>query len=142
MSGDRAPVGLTRDAGWEIGVSRTVDLPVDQVWAFLTSAEGTRIWLGPGVERLDQRAQAYETADGTVGQVRSVRPGDRIRLTWHPEGWDHDSTVQVTVTSNGRGGTAVRFHQERLTSAQEREEQRAHWRAVMAALVDALERRA
>jgi uncharacterized protein YndB with AHSA1/START domain len=141
MSPGPAPVGRTRDAGWEIGVSRTVDLPVEEVWDFLASPAGTGIWLGHGPERLDERGQTYETTEGTTGAVRSVHPGDRIRLTWQPEDWDHDSTVQVAVTSNGRGGTIIRFHQERLTSAQERQRQRAHWRAVMDSVVEALERR-
>jgi hypothetical protein len=35
----------------------------------------------------------------------------------------------------------VRFHQERLADAAEREQQRAHWRAVLDAVVAALANR-
>ena len=141
MSAGGREVGRTRDAGWEIGVSRTVHLPVTEVWEFLASPEGRELWLGAGVEHLDEKGRTYTTAEGTVGEVRSVRPGDRIRLTWRPPDWDHDSTVQVAVSSDGRSGTIVRFHQERLADAEERARQRAHWRAVMARVVDALDRR-
>jgi uncharacterized protein YndB with AHSA1/START domain len=44
-----AEIGRTKDAGWQIGVSRTVDHPIEQVWDFLTSAAGTAVWLGHGV---------------------------------------------------------------------------------------------
>jgi uncharacterized protein YndB with AHSA1/START domain len=42
----RAPRGLSKDAGWEIGVSRTLPFPPDDVWALLTAPEGLALWLG------------------------------------------------------------------------------------------------
>jgi uncharacterized protein YndB with AHSA1/START domain len=131
--------GLTRDAGWEIGVSRTVPFPMETVWDFLTSASGSAVWLGAGVERLDEPGVAYETDAGAAGQIRSFRPRERVRLTWQPEDWDHDSTVQFTVTPVAGDRTRVVFHQERLADAAERERQRQHWQGVMDALVTALE---
>jgi hypothetical protein len=47
--------------------------------------------------------------------------------------------VQVAVTSSGPERTMIRFHQDRLADAQEREQQRAHWQSVMAAIVDVLD---
>jgi hypothetical protein len=40
------PVGLTKDAGWEIGVSRTLPVPLEAAWEFLTSPGGAALWLG------------------------------------------------------------------------------------------------
>jgi uncharacterized protein YndB with AHSA1/START domain len=135
------PTGLTKDAGWEIGVSRTLDRPVQEVWDFLTSDAGTAVWLGAGVQRLDEPGAAYETEAGTAGEIRSFRPQDRVRLTWQPEEWDHDSTVQFTVTAAPGDRTRVVFHQERLADAAERVQQRTHWQGVMDALAAALENR-
>ena len=97
------------------------------------------MWLGHGVEVLDEPGREYRTADGTAGEVRSFRPLDRVRLTWRPEGWDHDSTVQVAVVPAGPDRTMLRFHQERLADAAERARQRAHWRAVLASVEKALD---
>ena len=133
-----AEIGRTKDAGWQIGVSRTVDHPIEQVWDFLTSAAGTAVWLGHGVRVLPENGGRLKTADGTAGEVRSFHPQDRIRLTWQPEGWDHESTVQVAVRPNGPDRTMVRFHQDRLADSQERAQQREHWRAVMQSVVEAL----
>lgn len=134
--------GRTKGAGWEIGVSKTVGHPIDEVWDFLTSAAGTALWLGHGVRELPGTGEPYETKEGTVGETRSYRPGDRIRLTWRPEDWDHDSTVQIAVNAKGPDRTTVTFHQERLTSAAERDRQRTHWRTVADAVVEALDARA
>jgi hypothetical protein len=98
------PVGKTRDSGWQIGVSRTVPLTPEEVWARI---EDTSAWLGE------------ETDD-----VRSHRPLDRIRV-----GWD-GTIVQVAITK-AKTGTTVRFHQEHLADAEHRERQRAHWSAVI-----------
>jgi uncharacterized protein YndB with AHSA1/START domain len=124
------PVGQTKDAGWEIGVSRTLPVSVDEVWRVLTGDDGVAVWLGEGVVLQPTKGAPYETDDGTVGEVRSFRPLDRVRLTWQPADWDHDSTVQVAVRGDG-SKTMLRFHQERLADADERERQRAHWQAVM-----------
>src|SRR6266545_534934 len=109
-------IGQTRDVGFEIGVSRTIPFTRRVVWDFLATPE---------------RGHRYRTTDGTVGEVRSFRELDRIRLTWQPAGWDHDTTIQVTVSGSAAHATVLRFHQEWLADGQERERQRAHWRAVM-----------
>ncbi|MGH1561865.1 SRPBCC domain-containing protein [Mumia sp. DW29H23] len=137
---ERTPVGLTRDAGWQIGVSKTVDHPAHEVWAFLVSPAGTDLWLGHDVVLAAERGTRYETREGTTGEIRSFRPQDRVRLTWRPRDADHDTVVQVVVSDSGPGRSMIRFHQERLTSARERAHQRAHWRTVMTSLVAALDR--
>ena len=64
MNAGDAEVGLTKDAGWEIGVSKTLDHPIEQVWDFITSPEGTALWLGQGSELLQKKGGPYESADG------------------------------------------------------------------------------
>ncbi len=132
------PTGKTKDAGWQIGVSRTIAHPIDAVWDLLTRDEGIAIWLGRGARLGAGKGASYETDDGTRGEVRSFHHHDRVRLTWQPASWDHDSTVQVAVQGKG-DRTLIRFHQERLADATEREQQRRHWSAVLDEIEDALE---
>jgi uncharacterized protein YndB with AHSA1/START domain len=124
------PVGLTRDAGWQIGVSRTFPADVESVWELLTSAAGLELWLGKGVPTPLTKGASYRTRDGTRGEIRSVRPLDRVRLTWQPEGRDAPATVQLAVARSPRG-CSVRFHTEHLASQQEREAMRTHWRKIL-----------
>ncbi|MDH2391708.1 SRPBCC domain-containing protein [Streptomyces sp. HNM0663] len=129
-----APVGLTRDAGWEIGVSRTLSLPPSEVWDFIASPAGVALWLGElrGGALPCEKGESYETRDGYRGEVRGFRPGDRIRLTCGP------TTVQVAVSAAPGGRSVLRFHQEHLADAAERERRRAHYKRVMAEVVQAL----
>jgi uncharacterized protein YndB with AHSA1/START domain len=122
------PTGLTKEAGWEIGVSRTLAVPLEQAWSYLAE-DGTATWLGGRIELPTEPGTEIATPAGR-GELRSHRPLDRIRLTWQPTGWDHETTVQVVVTGTA-DRTKVNFHQERLADAEERERQRAHWRTVL-----------
>lgn len=129
-------IGKTKDAGWEIGVSKTVAYPLEQVWAYL-SGPGLATWLGD-VRLEPEKGAPYETAEGTVGEVRGYREQEKIRLTWRPRDWDHESTVQVGLRPAGPGKTTVVFHQERLAGPEERAAQREHWQAVMKLVADGL----
>ncbi|MGW4401321.1 SRPBCC domain-containing protein [Amycolatopsis nivea] len=131
-------VGQTKDAGWQIGVSKTIGRSAEDVWDFITSAEGVAIWLGEGVRVHPEPGVGYETADGIRGETRSFREMDRIRLTWQPAGWSHETTLQLAVRASGPGKAMLRIHQERLADAAEREQQRRHWQGVLAELITAL----
>jgi len=124
------PTGLTRDVGWEIGVSRTVNAPLDVVWPFLTSDAGVAIWLGSDVSLPTTVGETYQTSEGTTGEIRSYHDRDRVRLRWRPADWDHETTLQIAVTG-GNSKTMIRLHQEHLANGDERERMRAHWRAVL-----------
>ncbi|GAA0393821.1 SRPBCC domain-containing protein [Streptomyces luteireticuli] len=137
MNDDHRPTGLTQDAGFQIGVSRTLPVPPAEVWRFLTSPEGLALWLGGGADIGTERGSSYTTADGTTGEVRGFREGARLRLTHRPSGAVAETTVQVTVTPRGEGAM-LRFHQERLPDAAARAERREHWHAAMETVVNSL----
>ncbi|MGW1323638.1 SRPBCC family protein [Streptomyces antibioticus] len=130
------PTGLTKDAGWQIGVSRTLPHPVAVVWEFISGPEGLALWLGPGATLTPERGTPYRTAEGVTGEVRGYRPADRIRVT------HGTTTVQVALAPAADGArTMLRFHQEHLTSAEERERQRTYWQHVMDRVATALDER-
>lgn len=129
------PVGQTKDAGWQIGVSKTLPHPIDAVWRLLVGTP--ELWLGRGATVPRAPGAEWRSGDGVTGELRSRHEGDRVRLTWRPAGWNHDSTVQVAVSAAPRG-TVLRFHQERLAGPGERAAQRAHWQGALARVERAL----
>jgi len=110
-------VGLTRDSGWQVGVSRIIDCSVDRVWTALV--ESPEIWLGHGARLPSEPGKPWAASDGTCGELRSWHHHDRVRLTLRRPGDPSDSTVQVTVRPAG-SRTTVRFHQERMRDAEQR----------------------
>jgi uncharacterized protein YndB with AHSA1/START domain len=127
--------GLTKDAGWEVGVRQTVNAPLDDVWAFLLG-DGLKLWLGNARLSLEKNAP-YQTDDDIRGHVISYSPKARLRMTWQPGEWDHDSTLHVTA-KKAVTGTTIGFHQERLTGRDERRIMLSHWKDVIGKIDAAL----
>lgn len=124
------PVGLTQDVGWEVGASRTLPLSLEAAWDLMVSPAGVAIWLGDGVRLPLEKGDTYETADGTAGEIRSVRPRDRVRLTWRPPDRAQEATLQFALRE-APTGCAIGFHAEHLVSAEDREAMRARLRSVL-----------
>lgn len=125
--------GQTAEVGFEIGVSRTVPLPADEVWRRLTGPDGVRAWLGDAAPLRFEAGEPYRLSDGTTGEVRVAVAGDRLRITRHPDGWARAATIQIRLAPKGEK-TVVTFHEEHLPSAAEREARRAHYQAALAAI--------
>ncbi|MBJ7328433.1 MAG: SRPBCC domain-containing protein [Solirubrobacteraceae bacterium] len=113
------PVGLTKDAGWQAGKRQTLPIGLEETWQLLLSPEGLATWLAPGLDEL-RAGEEYRAADGTVGEVRSLRTEDRIRVTWQPPERDTAATLQVVVIPV-KTGTTVNLHAEQLVDALDRE---------------------
>ena len=72
------------------------------------------------------------------GEFRTIKRGERLRLTWQPEGRESPTTLQLTLSCprNDATKTTLRFHHERLASEAEREEARGHWRETLEKLLE------
>lgn len=126
-------IGQTKDAGFQIGVRRTLPLSSAAAWRLLTSPEGLALWLGEtSIERFEPEVR-YRLPNGTEGEIRVVVPNDRLRMTWQPPGWSRPSTIQIRLLPKGHS-TTIAFHQEWLPDATAREERRAHYDAVLSEL--------
>ena len=127
-------VGQTADVGFQVGVQRSVTATVTQVWELITSRP--ELWLGEGVSVSFGKGERYEVppgggAPGVSGEVRVVKPGDRLRMTWQPEGWPAPATLQIPLTESGSGTTAIHAHLEKLPDADAREVIRTRWREAL-----------
>jgi uncharacterized protein YndB with AHSA1/START domain len=130
---DERIVGKTRDAGWQIGVRRTLPVDYKAAWKLITSPEGIALWLGTNASLDLSVSSAYTLDDGAAGEVRVFKPNSHLRLTWRPPSWPRPSTIQVRVIPKDEG-TVVAFHQEGLPGPEEREMRRAHFTAALDAL--------
>ena len=126
--GKRA-IGETAAEGFQIGVTRVLDIEPEEAWRLMTEEPGRSLWLGK-TEKMPRQGESYNTSEGTTGRVTSFTEGRHVRLTWQPHGWSKPSSLQFYVLPTG-GKTSFRFHQERLTSANQREEMRIRWQAVL-----------
>jgi uncharacterized protein YndB with AHSA1/START domain len=129
--GKRA-VGQNPRSGFQVGVQRTVAATAQATWDIIVGKP--ELWLGEHV--LFEAGERYKV-DGASGEIRVVKPGDRLRLTWQPDGWVAPATVQLTLSEPASGKTALHVQLEKLPDADARETMRADWAAALDRIVAA-----
>jgi uncharacterized protein YndB with AHSA1/START domain len=122
-------LGETADAGFQVGVRITVAAPLEAAWDALVSPAGKALWLLSEIAELVPGA-SNEAPGGTEGEIRVVKPLDRIRFTHRRPGSATASTAQIALIRSGQAKTAITFHHEKLRDPDERELMRRHWKAV------------
>jgi len=122
--------GPSKDAGWDVGVRQTIDASLPTVWTFLTG-KGLPIWLGDINKLPTEKGDGFETRDGVRGSIRGYSEGYRIRMSWKPSDWPHDTTLQITVKKVATGTTTVAIHHEHLADRDERKMMLGHWKNVL-----------
>ena len=130
-------IGQTADAGFQVGVTKTFPISTDRAWKLITGMDGLGIWLGDIDELTLVKGESYHTGDGTSGEIRSVSPGIRLRLTWKPPHLMNPATLQFTLVPSG-DRTSVRVHLEKLPDAGERDRMKTHWKEVLGKLLNLL----
>lgn len=119
------PTGLTKDAGFQIGVRRTMAVGHAELWDFFFSPEGILLWFG-NVNPPLPLGTSFKSDDGFEGFITTFREGSHFRMKWKKPGWDHFSMLQVRIMPSGNK-TILAFHQDQLLNEQERMEMKAYW---------------
>ncbi|MEW9106252.1 MULTISPECIES: SRPBCC family protein [unclassified Paenibacillus] len=127
-------VGLTASMGYQVGVRRTLLISPERAWAYLTSAEGLKLWIGTVSPLSFSVGETFRSAEGISGQFRVVKPYQQLRLRWSKKEWVEPSTLQIRLLSNQPDKTTISFHQENLDHPVTREQMKLHWEDVLAAI--------
>ncbi len=133
----RRVTGQTADTGFQLGVQRTIPMNQKTLWRLLFSEAGLAIWLGKTKGISLEPGSTFETIDGTSGEIRRIKPGERIRLQLNGQPITHPITMQITLNCprNTISKTTLRFHAEKLHSEKERNTLRKHWNNLFDALI-------
>lgn len=100
--------GETKNAGWQVGVRRTLSMDIGEVWQLLTGQPWLRRWTG------------LDALDADDPAVRSLTSHELVRVrTPH-------SLVQLRLQSAATG-TTIAWHEEHLPDAVTRERRKMHW---------------
>ncbi len=127
----RVPVGVTKDAGVQIGVRKTLAVTKEQVWNYLISPQGLRLWLGHVSSMQWQKGHEYESVEGITGTITVIKPYEKLRMTWKRSEWEQYSRLQMYLLAANGGKTTIAIHQEMLEDVYMREMMRRHWEAML-----------
>lgn len=116
--------GLTKDAGWQFGVRKSVPLNVAEVWDFLFSDNGTRLWL-----------------KGADKEFSTFKDLSHIRTKWKLKGWANEAILQMRVIATKDKAT-IAFHIEKLLNENQREETKTYWTKILETITKQLNEKA
>lgn len=117
----------------------TLHVDAKEVWKLLSSAEGISIWLKPVNNFSLKVKKVFERADGTFGEIRTMKVGERIRLTWQESNWEKPSVVQVFLVAKAKGKSILVFNHEKLQSQSFRAQMKEHWKQVSVELKEEIQ---
>ena len=104
--------------GYQVGVSKTVPVPVDTLFTAWDDEASRQRWLG----------------DETVTIRRATRPKS-MRITWS----DGQTNVDVSFWDKGPAKSTVQVQHSKLADRKDVEAKRTFWRAALARLADEIE---
>jgi uncharacterized protein YndB with AHSA1/START domain len=113
------PAGVRPGGTFSVTASKTVDVPVERLFAAFVDPKLRRRWLL-----------------GAKMRRRTSQPGRSARFDW--EGGD--TRVNVGFVAKGKAKSQVGLEHERLPDAKAAEKAKAHWRERLVALKALLER--
>jgi len=111
-------VGQTKDTGWQFGVRKSVPFNLNEVWDFLFSEKGIKIWL-----------------KGADKEFSTFKQHSHLRTKWKLNGWSNEATLQMRVIAN-KDKTTIAFHIEKLLDEKQREETKIYWDKVIEAITE------
>lgn len=128
--------GRNRGDSFDVGVRQSVAVPLDAAWAFLVGP-GLPLWLGE-TELPTNQNDTYETEDGVRGVIHRYAENEKVKLTWRPADWPHNTTLTIAV-KQADGHIVVSINHDGLADREERSMMLGHWKNVLADVVNRLE---
>lgn len=123
----RIPVGVTKDAGVQIGVRKAIKVEKEKVWDYLTSPQGLLLWIGDVSEFRLQKGYEFKSKEGICGKLTVVLPFRKLRMKWKLPEWEKPSRLQLYLLPTDSGKTTIAIHQEMLDDVYVRELMRRFW---------------
>ncbi|MCF0069936.1 SRPBCC domain-containing protein [Dyadobacter sp. CY261] len=126
-------------SGYEVGVTRTVRVPLKKAWEIMTSQEGLAIWLGDITKGDVSEGASFETKQGITGTITVLEADSHFRMAWKPASWRNSSTLQVRVTGSkarSAGKSVINFHHEKLPRASDRAAMKKYWEEKLSVLAE------
>lgn len=128
--------GQTQKGDYTVTATKSLAFDAKTVWKLLSSDEGVRIFLNSISEFSFKKGATFETADGYFGEVRTLKAGAKVRLSWQDE--DAKGIVQIAVYPKVSKKSLLVLDHSQIKTARKKEEFRARWREALERLAELL----
>src|SRR5688500_11222457 len=104
--------------GYNICVTKTINAPVEKVYAAWTSGAELDRWFGVGNKAQVCEGGRFENADGNRGEFKRVRENKDIRILWEDPCCTPGSVADISVSPKGEKTYLLVNHDRSQTRAE------------------------
>ena len=132
-------VGQRSDGYFAVSVSRTIAVPIQQVWEAWASSDHVSRWLNTSSDHDFNEGGAYQHGNGDFGVYKRIVPLKRLTFTCDNEDKCPGSRVGVDFLSKGESKTSIVITHERIGNKPASEEMKQWWISAVESLKSYLE---
>ena len=120
-------IGKTEKSGWQVGVRKTIQIPVSSLWNLITQPQILKIFTGDSkivddILNLDMLSES-----GIHYKITTFVPSSHIRMKWRFADWEKYSILQIRTIDAGESKSVLAVHQEKLKDQNTRLEMKEYW---------------
>lgn len=116
--------------------SRTFYTSAERLWDLLESTQGQAVWLKPLSPFKFKPKNVFETEDGVFGEIRTMKEGVRLRMTWQDTDWQKATLLQVYVSGRSEDKSFLVFSHEKIKDARTKNLLKERWLRTLSELAD------
>lgn len=111
--------------------TRTFYTSAEKLWDLLESSKGQDIWLKPLSPFKFKPKNVFETEDGIFGEIRTMKEGVRLRLSWQDTDWPKSTIVQIYVIPRSTDKSHLVIMHEKIKDARTKMAIKQRWSQVV-----------
>ncbi len=118
--------------------TKSLTASAKKIFSFLTSNEGQELWLKPMYPIKIKEKQNFECEGGIFGEFRTVKAGDKLRLTWIDEEWPNKTIIQINLYMKPKDKCMIVINHTDLPTLKVKMLMHDRWRKAVDDLAEAL----
>lgn len=131
-------IGKTKNAGWQVGIRKTIPLTSDQLWNFITGNQGMQIIIGDTISATNSYNQDRISEKEIQYKITTIVQNSHLRMQWRLPDWKEYSILQIRVYSTGQNKAVLAIHQEKLVNGNTRAVMKKYWQEKIDNIVKAI----
>lgn len=124
----RRVMGQNLKGEYSTTVTKTFPIGAKAAWKLICSPEGLAVWLKPLSDFELKPKRSFECEGEIYGEVRTMKAGQRARLSWKETEWDKATVMQVMVIPRPKNKCMVIFQHESIKDSRTKQQLHARWR--------------
>lgn len=107
--------------------TKTFYISAEKLWDLLESEQGQAVWLKPLSPFKFKTKNVFETEDGFYGEIRTMRDGERLRMSWQDPEWTKPTILQVYALPREKGKSVLVFMHDSIRETRTKARLKERW---------------